>query len=219
MEENSGGCNTACKSRVWFKNTGCQRVDIFKRENGRDQHIGNEGPNGTKEVDTFKGQRFTFKVNNKVIKTWTVNKCSNQTQKINTGGCVTANCKDIKISTSRRKIEISGLRKAPVSVVQVTNRRTGKVVFDCSGGKCKAKESIKVSAADYWVRVTYFTKDWKHICEVQKGVTVNSTNAPKTEEPSTSLSTETVPTFDNISTTKSTIEAYPNPATSTLLSN
>ena len=238
-----GNNNTVCKSRVWFKNTGCQTLEIFKHQDGREQHVGRANPNGQIDVYTFKGQRFTIKIGNKVFKTWTVSGCDESTQNLDSKGCErndAPDCGTIKISTTQGKIKIAGLKGAPVSHVQIMNKRSWKQVFNCAGN-CKGTENISVPTGDYWIKVTYFTKQWQYICEVQKDVhvqghltnNINTINRAaistgsnlatgkleKTQESNTSNSTEILPTFGDISTTLPSIKVYPNPASTTLAIN
>ena len=361
----SKGCVTApCTSTVWFKNTGCKTIELFKHQDGKEQHVGSIGKGKQKDVRTFKGQRFTLKVNGNVIKNWTVTSCDNSTQNIDSGGCNVApvcdgrttdiwlvgsngkevrinnggqlckddlgfshgfirfgtkghvgsmriwikgavdldnlensapydsksfdfragtykisnkifserngggsgcsesslnftikdcgnnggnqpDCNDIKITTSRGQIKISGLKKAPVSHVQVFNAKTYHQVFSCAGN-CKGTENINVAGGDYWLKVTYFTSSWKKICEVSKDVhvqggyltgatdaaagrtatptstaqlaTLSHTKTANTVSTTATDNTE-LATFGTVSSTLAPVQVYPNPANSTLFVN
>ena len=80
----SKGCD-ACKPKITFKNTGCERMDVTSSEGYR----GAMDRGKTWSTNTAKGTKWTFKVGGKTVKTWTVGNCKNSTQNIDSKGCGT----------------------------------------------------------------------------------------------------------------------------------
>ncbi len=170
---NSGDCE--CNVRVWFKNTGCVTMDIFRIINGKERREARVNANGTAEFNAPKGDRFIVRVGNRKIKDWRVPNCNNQTQQINSGGCnARPNCNDIQISTSRGKITVKGLKKAPISEVQIRNSG-GKQVTGCR--RCNSdSKTFRVNKGNYWVTVIYYDKSFNRVCDRRKDVRVNLTD-------------------------------------------
>jgi len=237
------GCDEDCRVRIGFKNTGCNRLNIFRRDdNGRENQVGHINPNETTHVDAIKDQRFRFRTveGGNRVKDWTVSKCNNSTENVNSGACAKQpNCKDINISTSAGKVKVKGLKKAPISEVQIL-RKNGRQVAGCR--RCnKDSKTFRVDAGDYWVVAIYYDKSSKRICDVRKDVRVRdladgegssasriiSSNTASTTQKTlsyTQLEQETPTTNTNTKialdvekdVTSNSMKVYPNPVSSVL---
>jgi len=84
-DDNDSNTEFFCKPKITFKNTGCARMDVTSSEGYR----GRLDKGKTWSRNTAKGTKWTFKVNGKTVKTWTVRNCKNSTQKIDSKGCGT----------------------------------------------------------------------------------------------------------------------------------
>lgn len=83
------GCTSSsnCKMHATFKNTGCKTIEVYWNDNGHLRSYGHITKGGKKGIDTYKGHKWVFKVDGKVINTLTINTCNNTTYSIDSKGC------------------------------------------------------------------------------------------------------------------------------------
>jgi len=217
------GCTANCGVRIGFKNTGCNRLNIFTKRNGRDAQVGHINPKETTHVDAVNGQKFWFKTveDNKKVKDWQVKGCKNTTQNVNSGACP-PDCKDIKVSTSRGVIKVTGLKKAPVSEVIIMDDKN-KQVAGCR--KCNSNnKSFSLKEGRYWIKVRYYSSSWKRLCEIQKDVdvkkrlTIDNTVSGRVLAFDTDTNTKENTNLELTPNSSSTeLSLYPNPARDVLI--
>ena len=84
QSQSRGGCLVT----IWFKNTGCQKTDVFFNDNGRHlKYYTTISVGGRWGVRTYKGHNWVFKTNGSIVQTYTVETCNDATKSINSGGC------------------------------------------------------------------------------------------------------------------------------------
>jgi len=86
-----GGCHdyqsSSCITKVTFKNHGCNLMSIYWNNNGQHVHYKDLDHNRYWTVTTRKGHKWIIKEGHTVKKNWTVTSCSEQTLKLDFGGC------------------------------------------------------------------------------------------------------------------------------------
>ena len=73
---------TVCKPKVTFKNTGCRTLSLHSTEG----FTGTMAPGKVWSTNSAQGTKWTFKVGNSTIKTWTVTSCNATTENIDSKG-------------------------------------------------------------------------------------------------------------------------------------
>ena len=115
------------------------------------------------------------------------------------------NCDSIKITTTNEYIIVSGLNTAEINSIQVFTMKW-KPIFTCAGN-CRTIEYVSLPNASYRVRVAYYNKAWRQVCDelevitVQRSLTNDSAISRQQIVPTTlitkSFSTPTMHVFPN----------------------
>ena len=123
------------------------------------------------------------------------------------------NCDSIKITTTNEYIIISGLNTAEINSIQVFTMKW-KPVFTCAGN-CRTIEYVSLPNASYRVRVAYYNKAWRQVCDeleiitVQRDFTNNSAiSRSRPQLVSTTLTTNALG--------PPRMQVYPNPTSNQL---
>ncbi|MEO1261543.1 MAG: SdrD B-like domain-containing protein [Bacteroidota bacterium] len=84
-----------CYSKVKFKNTGCEKVKIYKKHGSNLYLYKTLSAGNSYSQNTYFGHDWVFKVNGNYLGSYEITNCNNHTYEIQTGGCGSSDCDNV----------------------------------------------------------------------------------------------------------------------------